>query len=96
MIRRPPRSTRFPYTTLFRSGVRVEVAGRLVGQQDAGAVDQGPGDGHPLLLSAGKLAGMGVQPPAPPHLHQRLAGPGVPPGGRPGGVEERQEGRGHG
>src|SRR5438445_7378246 len=24
MIRRPPRSTLFPYTTLFRSGVRVE------------------------------------------------------------------------
>src|SRR5256885_5673315 len=29
MIRRPPRSTLFPYTTLFRSDV--EVAGRLVG-----------------------------------------------------------------
>src|SRR2546427_8813692 len=26
MIRRPPRSTLFPYTTLFRSAVRVEVA----------------------------------------------------------------------
>src|SRR3712207_7361797 len=25
MIRRPPRSTLFPYTTLFRSGVTVEV-----------------------------------------------------------------------
>src|SRR2546430_11951577 len=25
MIRRPPRSTLFPYTTLFRSAVRVEV-----------------------------------------------------------------------
>src|SRR6266511_2863626 len=25
MIRRPPRSTLFPYTTLFRSGVRVRV-----------------------------------------------------------------------
>src|SRR3712207_7337300 len=25
MIRRPPRSTLFPYTTLFRSGVRVAV-----------------------------------------------------------------------
>src|SRR5436305_11989203 len=29
MLRRPPRSTLFPYTTLFRSGVRVPaVAGR--------------------------------------------------------------------
>src|SRR5687768_15743352 len=27
MIRRPPRSTLFPYTTLFRSGKRVRVAG---------------------------------------------------------------------
>src|SRR5256885_11526797 len=27
MIRRPPRSTLFPYTTLFRSGVRQFVAG---------------------------------------------------------------------
>src|SRR3712207_8973458 len=26
MIRRPPRSTRFPYTTLFRSQVRVDPA----------------------------------------------------------------------
>src|SRR3712207_6936270 len=28
MIRRPPRSTLFPYTTLFRSGVPVEVMER--------------------------------------------------------------------
>jgi integration host factor subunit beta len=27
MIRRPPRSTLFPYTTLFRSGGRVEIRG---------------------------------------------------------------------
>src|SRR2546430_5736009 len=26
MIRRPPRSTLFPYTTLFRSGLHIEVA----------------------------------------------------------------------
>src|SRR5256885_10574626 len=32
MIRRPPRSTLFPYTTLFRSGSVVLVAG-VVGQQ---------------------------------------------------------------
>src|SRR3712207_7905545 len=29
MIRRPPRSTLFPYTTLFRSRVLVEVAERM-------------------------------------------------------------------
>src|SRR5450432_4660844 len=31
MIRRPPRSTLFPYTTLFRSLDRVTSAGRVVG-----------------------------------------------------------------
>src|SRR2546425_8881361 len=30
MIRRPPRSTLFPYTTLFRSHERVEPLGRFV------------------------------------------------------------------
>src|SRR3712207_8153458 len=37
MIRRPPRSTLFPYTTLFRSGIDREVPGALVH-----AVDQTP------------------------------------------------------
>src|SRR3712207_8194407 len=45
MIRRPPRSTLFPYTTLFRSGllvqparaVVVDVAGALVGAGEPGA-----------------------------------------------------------
>src|SRR3712207_7973146 len=31
MIRRPPRSTLFPYTTLFRSGFRLDM--RLMGKQ---------------------------------------------------------------
>src|SRR3712207_9539778 len=31
MIRRPPRSTLFPYTTLFRSAARVRVAERILG-----------------------------------------------------------------
>ncbi len=35
----------------------VELAGRLVGQQQARMVDQRPGDGHPLLLPAGHLVG---------------------------------------
>src|SRR3954454_9270563 len=33
----------------------VEVAGRLVGQQDRGPVDERPGDGDALLLAAGQL-----------------------------------------
>src|SRR2546426_7841905 len=43
MIRRPPRSTLFPYTTLFRSGVR-DVDQRLVPEDDVGAVEP---DVHP-------------------------------------------------
>src|SRR2546426_11688943 len=37
MIRRPPRSTLFPYTTLFRS--RVQEAGRRLKQEGLGVVD---------------------------------------------------------
>src|SRR5262245_64275882 len=36
MIRRPPRSTLFPYTTLFRSGVRREAVPRAAGGGQAG------------------------------------------------------------
>src|SRR3712207_4021672 len=37
MIRRPPRSTLFPYTTLFRSDGRREVLGFAVGDSEDGA-----------------------------------------------------------
>ena len=37
-------------------GAAVEVAGRLVGEQQRGVIDQRAGDGHPLPLSAGQLA----------------------------------------
>src|SRR2546422_6691839 len=42
MIRRPPRSTLFPYTTLFRSALLAEVRDRLHGgpRGRAGAVTQ--------------------------------------------------------
>src|SRR5689334_24850939 len=42
MIRPPPRSTLFPYTTLFRSGVVDQVLGRAAGQErgDAEALPQ--------------------------------------------------------
>src|SRR3712207_7480709 len=44
MIRRPPRSTLFPYTTLFRSGghLRLAVLPRLQHRQE----DVRPGPGH--------------------------------------------------
>src|SRR2546422_9965980 len=41
MIRRPPRSTLFPYTTLFRSGI--ELKGRTLGLFGAGRIGQAVG-----------------------------------------------------
>src|SRR3712207_6100471 len=35
MIRRPPRSTLFPYTTLFRSGLTLDLDGRLIACEHA-------------------------------------------------------------
>src|SRR5690349_24019716 len=55
MIRRPPRSTLFPYTTLFRSAVAARPGRRRCGR--------GPdGSGRVLLLEPAKdLAEVGVQ-----------------------------------
>src|SRR5258708_24776001 len=39
MIRRPPRSTLFPYTTLFRSLIRIGVLGPRVAQRLAGRTE---------------------------------------------------------
>src|SRR3989440_12211076 len=47
MIRRPPRSTLFPYTTLFRSEGDRRPAGGGAGEDDGprmGPADSGPGD----------------------------------------------------
>src|SRR2546422_3653971 len=43
MIRRPPRSTLFPYTTLFRSCI---VLCRLCGKREAKAPSRGPRGNH--------------------------------------------------
>src|SRR3712207_8897526 len=48
MIRRPPRSTLFPYTTLFRSSARVGVGGQR--PEGAGAGDQRCGLARDHLL----------------------------------------------
>src|SRR5437762_9123677 len=65
MLRRPPRSTLFPYTTLFRS-VHAE-GGRSCGvivQADPEAADVGPGGRQPVL---------------PQRVERRgVAGPGEP------------------
>src|SRR2546430_13925077 len=57
MIRRPPRSTLFPYTTLFRSMV-VEVVARQIGE-DGGAEHES--------LQPSLIEGVGG------HLHRRAA-----------------------
>src|SRR2546426_8621230 len=50
MIRRPPRSTLFPYTTLFRSGHQRSATATLQQKQDLAAVihlcGAGPGDDY--------------------------------------------------
>src|SRR5258708_31900443 len=48
MIRRPPRSTLFPYTTLFRS------SGRFVGEDHRWVVRERTRDGDALLLTTGQ------------------------------------------
>ena len=39
-------------------GLRIEIAGRLVGQHDGRIIDQRAGDGDALLLAAGELVGL--------------------------------------
>src|SRR2546430_8415486 len=49
MIRRPPRSTLFPYTTLFRSAVGLARVRRDYGD----GLERGPRRGHRRLADAG-------------------------------------------
>src|SRR3712207_7897232 len=53
MIRRPPRSTLFPYTTLFRSQLGHHAAQRLDAQRKRGHVEQ-----HHALHVAAEHAGL--------------------------------------
>ena len=59
----------------FGSRVAVEVAGRLVGQDQRGLVDQRAGDGHALLLAAGEFGRLVVQPVAQAEPLEGGAGP---------------------
>src|SRR2546429_4542728 len=77
MIRRPPRSTLFPYTTLFRSIIGTYVGGfydgtgsyRLTLAQGPGAVVVSAGDeGGPLTRSGEDTSELQT----PPHLVWRL------------------------
>ena len=55
------------------AGVAVEVAGRLVGQDERRARDQRPGDRDALLLAAGELGRLVVEPVAEPDPLERGA-----------------------
>src|SRR3712207_8791826 len=77
MIRRPPRSTLFPYTTLFRSlhlviGVRPQQPDELVplrGGVEPDVVGVGGHDhGHPLVNLADDGVGLGGEDRAGPDL----------------------------
>ena len=66
-------------------GVRIEVAGRLVGEQKARRVGDGAGDGDALLLAARQLRRPVVEPLAEAEKDEELPGraPAPPPCGRP-------------
>ena len=53
------------------AGRRVEVAGRLVGEEDAGIVDERPGDRHALALAARQLVGPVIHAVAQPDALER-------------------------
>src|SRR3712207_7543892 len=57
MIRRPPRSTLFPYTTLFRSaaGARQRRAARLSRARDRGLADRDRADPRDRARALGRL-----------------------------------------
>src|SRR3712207_9253854 len=90
MIRRPPRSTLFPYTTLFRSarrfdgadlaGARDRLAGRLRTDQQADRAATAPVAPHRL------------RPPVPDLPEARDLHPGGP-AGRPDGRSDRKSTR---
>src|SRR3712207_9059457 len=74
MIRRPPRSTLFPYTTLFRSrGPRPHAAARRAGRgrrvpDHRAAVDLLPGQPAARAVAAALAAAAGAQPDPPLRL----------------------------
>src|SRR3712207_8494323 len=71
MIRHPPRSTPFPYPPLFRLGVGVEGARRVVDNDEVGTGYERPRRCSPLALAAGQAHAMGVEAGGNPLRHRR-------------------------
>src|SRR2546430_13399546 len=61
MIRRPPRSTLFPYTTLFRSRDRNELTAAAFDHAKAGAPRTGVEPQHPYTERRAALRGGGLK-----------------------------------
>ena len=87
---RPPtcRSSNRPSTS--SADDRVEVAGRLVGQDERRVGDQGPGHRDPLLLTAGELAGPVLDPVGEADPVEGGEGPFLADGSFDAGVDERE------
>src|SRR3712207_6892872 len=64
MIRRPPRSTLFPYTTLFRSHAGTAVPGKRGEQPDRRLVTRADRGVHPAHPPRGQPVDEGVQHPS--------------------------------
>src|SRR3712207_6297643 len=90
MIRPPPRSTLFPYTTLFRSGDTTQhpefaiarwAATNLTPDRRAAATVYTSGEHCPMCAAAHAWVGLGriVYASSSPQLSGRLAELGVPP-----------------
>ena len=77
----------------LRAGRVVEVAGRLVGEEEGRPVDEGPGEGHPLLLAGGELVGAVAAPCRPGRRPRARRGSAAdssrPPGSRPATMNGR-------
>ena len=74
----------------FEAGVRIEIAGGLVAQDELRRADQRPGDGHALLLAARELVRGVVLAIGEAHLGQGLAGPAAALGRRDRRIEQRE------
>src|SRR5256885_10695065 len=71
MIRRPPRSTLFPYTTLFRSGLEnISAAGFLPSGRQILVIGNEPG--HPTRAYVHEIAGGSLLPVTPDRKSTRL------------------------